>query len=226
MTRALAILIVLLLSTTIPSHAQSDAPEAQMQIGLHSGVQTSVLRYSVFPYTGEFQSTVEQGVVYGVSLGLPISATFRFQVDVGLWSQSWTAMHSGDPSIGIDRGTRSAVEFPLLLQYRPGTLPVPVYLSAGPVVSLLRDGKKSYTVSYTGFTEKEGWRTSTRDFDEETLRIGIAGEAGLDAPLGETLSLQMAVRLMHPLGKAVDTSTLALRELSVWRFRLGVLLSI
>jgi len=147
-------------------------------------------------------------------------------VDVGWWSQPWSSFHDGDPRIDIERNGRSLVEFPVLLHYRFRSLPVPLYLALGPAVSLLTDAEKSYTVRYTGFTEQEGWTSSTRPVDEEVLHLGFAGEAGIDVPLGARFSVQMAVRLTHPLGKTVDEPTLTLRELSVWRARLGLLIAL
>jgi hypothetical protein len=223
--RALPVLLLLLQLHSLPSpvEAQSVDGAPEMRIGLHGGVQTSVLRYTVFPYNGEFQSTVEQGVVSGITLDMPFSHSLGLQVDVGLWSQSWSAVHSGDPRVTVDRGRRSMVELPVLLMYRPESLPVPFYLGAGPVLSLLSDEKKGFTISYTGFTEREGWQTSRKDFDEESLHVSVAAEAGVDVPLSRDLSLQLGVRMAQPLGKTIDEQVFTLREFSVWRVRLGLL---
>ncbi|MBE0642580.1 MAG: outer membrane beta-barrel protein [Bacteroidetes bacterium] len=214
---------VLLLSAAVSARAQQTNDAPAMRIGLHGGVQTSLFRYSVFPYEGEFQSTVEQSTVAGITLGLPIDASFQLQVDIAWWSQPWSAFHDGDPKIEIERRNRALVEFPVLLQYRFITLPVPLYIAAGPVVSLVSDGEKSYSVSYTGFSEREGWRTSRRDYHEETLHLAVAGEVGIEMPFSASLSMQMAVRLTQPLGKSVSTQDFTLRELSVWRARIGFL---
>ncbi|MBR9975244.1 MAG: hypothetical protein KFF77_06655 [Bacteroidetes bacterium] len=197
-----------------------------LRLGPHAGVQTSVLRYTVVPYTGEFQSTVEQGAVYGVSLAFPLGTAFRLQVDVAWWKHEWAARHDGDPAVEISRGNRSSVEFPMLLQFHLQNLPVPLYFGVGPVVSLLADEGRKFTVRHTGFTEKDGWRTSSRDYEEEILHIAVAGEAGVEAPLSTGLSLQMAVRLTQPMGRTLDEAGFALRELSVWRFRIGLLFSL
>lgn len=220
------ILAILLPSITDAQPARHEEPRSAMRIGLHSGVQTSLFRYSVFPYAGEFQSAVEQNIVTGITFSLPFNDALHLQVDIGWCSQPWSASHDGDPRIDIERESRSLVEIPALLQYRPRSLPVPLYLAVGPVVSLLTDGEKSYTVRYTGFTEQGGWKSSARPIDEETLHFGIAGEAGLDLPLGAPFSVQMAVRLTQPLGKTVDEQTLSLRELSIWRARLGLLIAL
>jgi hypothetical protein len=224
--RTAVLLAILLPAITDAQPEQRDGPRSAMRIGLHSGVQTSLLRYSVFPYAGEFQSTVEQNIVTGITFSLPFNDAINLQVDIGWWSQPWSASHDGDPRIDIERESRSLVEIPALVQYRPRSLPVPLYLAVGPVVSLLTDGEKSYTVRYTGFTEQDGWTSSTRPVDEETLHFGIAGEAGLDLPLGALFSVQMAVRRTQPLGKTVDERTLSLRELSIWRARLGLLIAL
>lgn len=224
MTPYRVILALLLLAA--PAMAQrTDSSASVLRIGPHAGVQTSVLRYTVDPYTGEFQSTVEQGTVYGLSLALPVSASFRLQVDLGWWTHTWSVRHDGDPAVEIDRGDRTVVEFPMLLTYFPRVLPVPVYIAAGPAFSLLADGSRTFTVSRTGFTERDGWKTSSRDYEEETLHMSIAGEAGVEAPLDDRILLQMAVRITQPLGRTVDETTFTLRELSAWRFRLGLLFS-
>ena len=222
-TFPLIMLLVLLQTPQPQTWAQSGDGAPEMRIGLHSGVQTSVLRYTVFPYNGEFQSTVEQGVVSGVTLNMPISRVLGLQVDAGLWSQSWSAVHSGDPRVMVDRGRRSMVELPVLLMYRPKIFEIPFYVGAGPVLSLLTDEKKGFTISYTGFTEREGWQTSRKDFNEETLHVAVAAEAGVDVPLSRNISLQLGVRATQPLAKTIDENSFVLRELSIWRVRLGLL---
>jgi Outer membrane protein beta-barrel domain len=216
----------LLLAIPTNGFAQMNSELPMLRIGVHSGVQTSLFRYNVFPFVGDYQETVEQSVVSGITLGLPINKSFRLQVDIGWWSQTWSSFHDGDPKIEIDRKTRSQLEFPILLHYRFKSIPVPFYIAAGPVVSLLTDSDKSYTVRYTGFTERDGWRTSSRDFEEETLHLAVVGEAGLEVPFTKEFSMQMAVRLTQPLGNAVDKSELSLRELSVWRVRLGFMMAL
>jgi hypothetical protein len=193
------------------------------RIGLHGGLQTSLFRYSVFPYEGEFQATVEQSTVAGVTIGLPFDASFQLQVDIAWWKQPWSVFHDGDPKIEIERNSRSLIELPVMLQYRFIALPVPLYLAAGPVVSLVTDSEKEYVISYTGFTEREGWRTTRIRHEEETLHFGLVGEVGIEVPLGAQLSMQTAVRLTHPLGKTLNSPEFTLTELSVWRARLGFL---
>jgi hypothetical protein len=223
---ALLLLFVFVLDVQAQQTAGQPDEKPTMRIGIHSGVQTSLLRYNVYPYAGEFQASVERSVVSGISLGLPIDDAFRLQVDIGWWSQPWTASHDGDPKIGIIRNDRSLLEFPVLLQYRFRKLPIPLYFAAGPVISLVTDAEKSYTVSYTGFTERDGWRTSRRGFEEETLHMGIVGEAGVEVQFTALLSMQMAVRFMQPLGSTVDEEGFTLRELSIWRARLGLLFAL
>jgi hypothetical protein len=220
------IIIPLLFAVHLTAWAQQTNEALSPRIGIHGGLQTSVFRYNVFPYTGDFQETAERSVVSGITFVLPIDHTFRLQVDIGVWSQPWSAFHDGDPKIRIERKTRSQIEFPVLLQYRFPSLPLPFHLAAGPAISLVTDAEKSYTVSYTGFTENEGWRTSGRRFKEETLHIAVVGEAGIEVPFSTQLSLQMAVRLTQPLGRAVDEQGFTMRELSVWRARLGLLLAL
>lgn len=223
--RALSVLLLLVLLQSPQSRVWGQSVETApaMRIGLHSGVQTSVLRYTVFPYNGEFQSTVEQGVVSGLTLDMPISRTLGLQVDAGLWSQSWSAVHSGDPRVTVDRGRRSMVELPVLLMYRPQVLPVPFYLGAGPVLSLLSDEKKGFTISHTSFTERDGWQTSRKDYEEEILHVAVAAEAGVDVSMSRDLSFQLGVRVTQPLAKTIDEPAFTLRELSIWRVRLGLL---
>lgn len=224
--RAIILIMLLLLAVSSIAVAQQTEEPPAVRIGIHSGMQTSLLRYNVFPYAGDFQETVERSVVTGITLALPIDEVFRLQVDIGLWSQSWSSVHDGDPKIGIERNDRSLLEFPVLLHYRFLSLPVPLYFAVGPAISLVTDSKKSYTVSYTGFTERDGWRTTSHSFDEETLHLGVVGEAGVEVSLSNQLSLQMAVRLTQPLGKTVDEEGFTLRELSLWRARLGLLIRI
>lgn len=228
MRRRVAEIVLLLLLTGTVSYGQEgvEGGVPTLRVGPHAGVQTSVLRYTVVPYSGEFQSTVEQGAVYGLSLAFPLGEAFRLQVDVAWWQHEWSVLHDGDPAVAIGRGRRSSVEFPMLLHYHVPDFPVPLYFAAGPVVSLLADDGRNFTVSHTGFTEKEGWRTSSRDYEEETLHAAFAAEAGVEAPLSTTLSLQMAVRLTQPLGRTIDEPGFVLRELSSWRFRVGLLFSL
>lgn len=208
-----------------PTFAQSvtERDETRIQLGLHGGMQSSVLRYSVFPYSGEFQSMAEHGAVKGISLGLPLASDVRLQVDAAWWSHAWTVQHRGDPLVDVERASRSMIEFPVLLVYRPAMLPVPLYLAAGPVLSLLTGEKPAFTVSYTGFIERDGWTTTRREFVEERLQFAIAVEAGIEAPLGDALSAQLGVRYTRPLRNAIEEEAFSVRELNVWRIRLGLL---
>lgn len=217
--------LLLLLPPSVPAQQGSNGAAA-LRVGPHAGVQTSVLRYAVLPYSGEFQSTVEQGGVYGLSMVFPISVCFRLQADLGWWDHSWSVRHEGDPAVEIDRGDRTMVEFPILLHYHPRELPVPVYVAVGPVVSLLADTRRTFTVTHTGFTERDGWRSSSRDYEEETLQASLAGELGLEVPFADGFSLQMAVRFSQALGNTIDEPAFMLRELSTWRFRAGLLFSL
>ncbi len=217
-----ALFFLIALSCT-PLHAQERDISQSVRIGVHAGVQTGLFRYSVFPYEGEFQGTVEQSTVAGISIGMPFDAAFQLQVDIAWWKQPWSAVQDGDPKIEITRTTRSLIELPAMLQYHFLRLPVPLYIAAGPVVSLVTDAEKEYAISYTAFTERDGWKTTHRGFKEEMLHFGIAGEVGVEVPLGDRLSMQTGVRLTQPLGKTVETQEFTLSELSVWRARLGVL---
>ena len=209
----------------IESRAQETAEPAdtRLRLGVHVGMQSRVLRYSVFPYSGEFQSTAEHGTVKGISVGIPLAHALRMQIDLAWWSHAWNVRQSGDPLVEIDRGTRAFIEFPVLLVYRPTTLPVPLYLAAGPALALLTGEKPAFTVSYTSFSERDGWTTSRREFVEDRLHFAVTAEAGIDAPLTDMLAVQLGVRYTQPLRNAIDEETLTLRELSVWRIRLGLL---
>lgn len=205
------------------SQSGMEPGDSRIRLGLHGGMQSGVLRYSVFPYSGEFQSMAEHGAVKGISLGLPLADDLRLHVDAGWWSHTWAARHDGDPQVAIDRGSRSFVEFPVLLMYHPGVLPIPLYLAAGPVISFLTGENPAFTVSYTSFVERDGWTTTRRAFVEERVHFAMAVESGIEAPLSDALFLQLGVRYSQPLANTIETTTLSLRELSVWRIRLGLL---
>ncbi|MBR9976489.1 MAG: outer membrane beta-barrel protein [Bacteroidetes bacterium] len=195
-----------------------------MHIGLHSGLQTGILRYNVFPYTGEFQSTMERSIVAGFTLGFPVSEVLRLQVDIAWGEQSWSAQHDGDPKIEILRTKRSSIEFPFMLQYHVPSLPIPLYIAGGPRVSLLVGGEDAFVVSYTGYSEREGKQTTRWNYRENTMGMAISGEIGLEPSFTSRLSMQVALRYTQPLGRAVDEDRFSLQELSIWRARVGVLL--
>lgn len=231
-TRVLALLcglvgtlsLLTLPSGTVYGQGEPGGASSSMQIGLHSGLQTGLLRYNVFPYTGEFQSITERTVVVGFSMGFPVSAALRLQVDLGWREQSWSVLHDGDPKIEIRRPEYSSVEFPIMLQYHFPSLPIPLYIAGGPRVSLLAGGADAYTVAYTGYTEREGKQTTHWQYGESMMQVAVCGEIGLEPRLASRLSMQVALRMTHPLGRAVDEERFSLRELSVWRARMGLLL--
>lgn len=217
----------LLLAAAGSVHGQQDEHSgSDMRIGLQAGVQTNLVRYTMFPYYGEFQSVTRRILVPGVVLQFRINERFSLQTEVNWWSQDWDVAHDGDPAVHVNRESRSVLEFPMLLQYRVPFPSIPVYLSAGPLVMIGTDDMLRTEVEYRSFTERGGWQVTRQRFDERELRLGGVLEIGLDVPLSPAVGVQPALRFYQPFSRLIDEDRITVRDFSYWRAQIAVLISI
>jgi len=220
-------LLPLLFAVSLHAQVRQEESDASgLRVGVQAGVQTNLIRYTVFPYRGEFQSATRESVVPGFLLQYRINEHFAIQAEVNSWAQDWNVSHDGDPRVQVDRQNRSVIEFPLLLQYRVPFVSVPVYISGGPMLTVGTDETLHTEVRYRNFTEKNGWQVTTKRFEERELRLGGVAEIGLDVPLSQVIALQPAMRFFQPFSNIVDDELLTVRDFSYWRARLAVLIAI
>ena len=225
--RSIVLVLALLAAAAGDMYAQqAERRVSDLRVGLQAGVQTNLMRYTIFPYRGEFQSLTRESLVTGVVLQFRVSEPLSLQAEVNWWSQDWDVAHEGDPAVHVDRKSRSVLEFPVLLQYHVPFPSVPVYVSVGPLMMIGTDDILRTDVQYRSFTERGGWQVTTQRFDERELRIGGILELGLDVPLSTALAVQPALRFYQPFSRLVDEEPLTVRDFSYWRAQLAVLVTL
>jgi len=204
-------------------HAQTTT-ERRVWIGVHAGLQTNIQRYTVFPYTGEFQDLVRESAVTGVSACYRIDDTWSLYGEVSWWTQQWSTFHDGEPRIEISRDDRAFIDIPLLIAARMPLDFIPLYVAAGPVLLFSPHSaeERQYHVTYANFSERSGWQKSARSYRDQAFRIAAAADVGLHMPLTPSVALRTNVRFMHPFGHAVDEEEFSLRDFSYWRMSMGL----
>ncbi|MBN1446566.1 MAG: hypothetical protein JXA28_01445 [Bacteroidetes bacterium] len=213
---------------TVCAAPQLRGQEARTRVGVHAGLQTNLQRYTVFPYTGEFQSLLRESVTIGLVLRHDFDEVWGVMLGGSMQRQDWSAIHDGDPRIEIVRQDRTFISIDVQLSLRPPLDFIPLYLALGPSILVSTDGveNRQYVVQYTAFTERNGRQTTARHYTEKALRIAATVDAGLDLPLTSCVSLVPSVRFLHPFGRLVDTEDFSLRDFSYWRMSLGILVDL
>ena len=224
--RLLLPLLVLLICAAAPARSlkAQETPDRRIWVGVHAGLQTNIQRYTVFPYTGEFQDLVRESTVAGFSACYRIDGTWSLYAEVSWWEQQWSAFHDGEPRIEVSREDRAFIDIPVLVAARVPLDFIPLYVAAGPVLLLSSSAAhdRQYHVTYAHFSERNGWQKSTRSYREDAFRLAAAADMGLHMPLTPALAIRTSVRFMHPFGRAVDEGEFSLRDFSYWRFSVGV----
>ena len=223
------ILVFMGMLCALPAAAQTGVAESEvpwLRIGVHAGLQTGVLRYSIVPYLGEYQAVTDACTVLGVDMQFRIDERWFLQAEITHRKDAWSLSQAGDPSIHIGRAAATDVDFPFLLSYRPPLPAVPPYVAAGPQIQLSSHNDDAYTVRYTRFTERNGWVENSRSFDHPPLRAALVAELGLELPLQSSVNLIMALRHTLPLSRPVEEDVFTLRDFSYWRFRTGLLIAL
>jgi len=224
------ILIAVLVGCISDTHAQDrlreDATSPPMRLGFTAGVQTNLLRYSVFPFEGEFQIVTGESAVFGVSMHFPIDENWSLQAEITMWEQAWSTRQDREPSFAVERNVHAVIDFPLLVVYRLPVPIIPLYMAAGPQVMIANNAKDAFVVRYRGFSERSGWQENAQSFDQTALRLAGAAEIGLDLPLPGDFSVQVSMRMLFPFLRAVDEDVLSVKDFSYWRFGTRVLLAI
>lgn len=218
------LVLLLCVAATANSLKAQEAPETRVWIGVHAGLQTNIQRYTVFPYTGEFQDLVRESTVTGLSACYRFDGTWSLCAEVSLWKQRWSTFHDGEPRIEIRREDRAFIDIPVLVTARLPLDFIPLYVAAGPVLLLSPSDadERQYHVTYANFSERSGWQRSTRSYRDEALRLAAAADIGLHIPLTPAVALRTSVRFMHPFGRAVDEMEFSLHDFSYWRFSMGM----
>ncbi|MDT8324917.1 MAG: hypothetical protein RRA94_12455 [Bacteroidota bacterium] len=233
------LLLTLCLALAVPAAAQDGAgvngdftpaerEQAQpaMRIGVHAAVQTNLLRYQVYPYTGEYQAVTDESTAFGISLQFPVAGRWSLLAEITRVRQTWALRQDGEPRFALRRGEHATWDFPFLLVYRPPVPVIPLYVAAGPQVMLATKTDDAFELTYGSFSERGGWKENLQTFDQTALRLAAAAEIGLDLPLSRTLSMQLSMRFSHPFVRAVETELLSIRDFSYWRLRTGLLLQL
>jgi hypothetical protein len=222
-THALILPLLLLLANVSP---MTQAQDMTLRAGIHAGMQSSILRYSLPPYTGNFQATMDEGLLPAISALLDIDDRWSLQLDVEWKSDGLTELRGEDPKIRMNLARRTTVLLPLMLRYRVPSASVPLFASAGAALSITPDAGKRMTVEYTGFTEREGWHTFSTALDQNAVQFNAVVESGLDLQLTSALSFILAVRYQHPFTDLVDTERMRAGTLSIWRIRAGLYIAL
>lgn len=223
--------IVFLLQPFAPQNglraqAREDGKESvpPLRLGLLTGIQTNLQRHTVFPFTGEFQTLVNESFTAGVTARYRLNPIWSVKAEVTRWRQDWQVLHDGDPRITVQTQDRAFLDIPVMLAaYLPLDF-IPVYVAAGPALLISTTGaeERVYTVQYATFSERNGWQKSMRTYEDRAFRIGAVAEVGLDIPLSPRVSLLTSVRFLHPFGMAVDEPALSVRDFSYWRMAMGL----
>lgn len=212
------------------ARAQDDADGRQSasrtRIGLSAGVQNSVHRFSIVPFSGEFQTMVDNGAVYGLMLAYDFGTRWSVMVEVNALHHGWEATYGDDPRVTLQVQERSMLDIPLLLRAETPLGRIPLYLAGGISLRSQKEEQLRYVVTYTGFTERDGWSTSRRYFDHPVLEFAGVAELGMDFDLSPEWSLLLSARWQHPLGAQVDEKVFDLRTLAEWRLRMAVLFTL
>jgi hypothetical protein len=218
------------------AHAQDDAraqngaggheSASRTRIGVSAGVQNSVHRFSIVPFSGEFQTMVDNGAVYGLVLAYDFGTRWSVMVEVHALHHGWEATYGDDPRVTLQAQERSMLDIPLLLRAETPFGRIPLYLAAGISLRSQKDEQLRYVVTYTGFTERDGWSTSRRYFDHPVLEFAGVAEVGMDFDVTRDWSLLLSARWQHPFGAQVDEQTFDMRTLAEWRLRMAVLFTL
>ncbi len=216
------LLMLALLCCIEPAAAQ----KGRIRLGFQTGAQTSVLRYAVAPYTGSFQSTIDEGGVYGISASMDVNTDLTLMLDVEWKNDGWSEVRGEDPLISVEMAKRTTLLFPLLLRYRPSFLPVPLYVAAGAAMTLIPDNEGRFMLTYEGFSERDGWRSYSFTYDQAGMSLLAVAEAGLDVDLGASFSMLLSARYQAHMKDIVDSERFSAQSLSVWRLRAALYLSL
>jgi hypothetical protein len=200
----------------------SFAQESRIRLGVQTGVQSSLLRYTVVPYAGEFQSLIDEGAVSGLSFCLDLDQAWSVLVDVEWNTAQWMELRGEDPRVELEMEKRTTLALPLLLRYRTPIVGIPLYVACGAALTVVPDNKDRFRLSYTGFTERDGWQTSTARIDQKWGGLNAIAEAGVDVALGSSFSLLLSARYQQPLSGSVSSERLEAEFLSIWRLRAGL----
>jgi hypothetical protein len=222
-THAIMLSLLFLLAIVSPV---TRAQDMTLRAGIHAGMQSSILRYSLPPYTGQFQATMDEGLIPAISVLLDIDDRWSLQLDVEWKTDALTELRGEDPKIRMDLQRRSTILLPLMLRYRASSSSIPLFAAAGAALSITPDAEKRVALEYTGFTEREGWHTFTTSVDQHALQINAIVETGLDLRLTTALSFILAVRYQHPFTDFIDTERMRATTLSVWRIRAGLYIAL
>ncbi len=204
----------------------ASAQETRVRLGLQTGMQTSLLRYTVVPYTGEFQAAIDEGAVHGLSFCLDFDPVWSVLVDFEWKHNQWNERRGEDPRIEIDMAKRTTLAVPVLLLYRPPIPAIPLYLAIGAALTVVPDNRARFSLSYTGFTERDGWQTYTSSMDQSWGGINAVAEAGFDVAIGSSFSLLLAARYQQPFSDIVAGDRLKGELLSIWRLRAALYIGI
>jgi hypothetical protein len=202
------------------------AQGAQLRVGVQSGMQSSVLRYTVQPFSGTYQSTIDEGSVHGLSIGYDASSEWSLMLEIEWKSFGWSIKRGDDPLITLEMAERSTMQIPLLLRYKPSILPIPLYLAAGAMLAIPNNGRDRHLLSYRGFSEREGWTSYEFRFDQIGTSLHALAESGLDLELSSSLSLLLAARYQLGTEDIVDSQRLRMQTLSVWRLRAALYIAL
>jgi len=210
--------ITLLTAMSVPMSAQ----EGSVRAGLNAGMQSSIMRYSMYPFVGEFQSTVDEGAVVGVVFVFDMNRNWGIQFEATWNNANFSVQRGEDPRTALSMENRTLLEFPVLLRFDPGFEVIPVYIAAGPVLTVVSNPERRFAATWFGFTEREGWRSWSRVYDDDMTSLRLAAEVGVDATSG-CCSFLASARFQHPLSRAVHDDFLSVRFLSIWRLQMTVL---
>jgi hypothetical protein len=200
------------------------AQDSRLRLGVQSGMQSSVLRYSIQPFSGTYQSTVDEGAVHGVSIGYDLSKEWSVMLELEWKSFDWSVKRGDDPLVTLEMAERRTVLVPLLLRYKPTFLPIPFYVAAGATLAI-PNSSEQHLLSYRGFSEREGWTSYEFRFDQSGSSLRALAEVGVDLELSSLLSLLLATRYHVGTEELVDSQRLRMQSLSVWRLRAALYFS-
>ncbi|MCZ7557616.1 MAG: hypothetical protein M5R41_14555 [Bacteroidia bacterium] len=189
-------------------------------------MQSSILRYSVMPFSGTFQSTVDEGSVHGLSATYDVTTHWSLMLEVEWHSFGWSVKRGDDPLITLEMAERGSVHIPVLFRYKSATLSMPFYIALGAVFTIPGNSSERVTLSYKGFSEREAWTSYEFRFDTHTSSLHPIAEAGVDVDLGASLSLLLAARYQAGTEDLVASQRLGVQSLSVWRLRAALYIAL
>lgn len=222
--RAAVIALIALLPMLCAESMQ--AQDTRLRLGMQTGMQSSILRYSVMPFSGTFQSTVDEGSVHGLSATYDVTTHWSLMLEVEWHSFGWSVKRGDDPLITLEMAERGSVHIPVLFRYKSATLSMPFYIALGAVFTIPGNSSERVTLSYKGFSEREAWTSYEFRFDTHTSSLHPIAEAGVDVDLGASLSLLLAARYQAGTEDLVASQRLGVQSLSVWRLRAALYIAL